>query len=192
MSGGLGVWGPVIVGPRTPHADAAIVRGREDVGVVGGDGVDGGVVGLHLPDQGACLGVPELDGAGPAARDNNVPPGEICEAAYPVFVSVVETLDELLAPEVPLLDAGVSGGGPEGVPLHRHALDAVIVRRVQGHLGGDHPALVVRDIKHLDVVILAAGDDVVLVQGLIARSDGEAHDGCLVTPGQLPDAVELP
>ena len=152
------------------------------MGVVGGDGVDGGVVGLHLPHQRARLSVPELDGAGPAARHHNVTAGQIGQATDPVFVSVVETLDKLpLAPEVPLLDAGVPGGGPEGVPLDCHALDTVIVRGIQSHLGGDHPALVLRDIEHLDVVILAAGDDVVLVHVHVARPNGQAHDGGLVT-----------
>lgn len=182
MSGGLGVRRPVIVGPRPPHPDATVIGGCEDVRVVGGDGVDGGVVGLHLPHQGARLGVPELDGARPAARHHDVAAGKIGQATDPVFVSIVETLDELpLAPEVPLLDAGVPGGGPQGVTLDRHALDAVIVRRVQSHFGRDHAALVLRDIEHLYVVILAPGDDVVLVHVLVARPNGQAHDGGLVT-----------
>ena len=48
---GLGVRRSVVVGPQSPHTDTAVVGGREDVVVVGGDGVDGAVVSLHLPDE---------------------------------------------------------------------------------------------------------------------------------------------
>ena len=48
---GLGVRRSVVVGPQSPHPDAAVVGGSEDVVVVGGDGVDGAVVSLHLPDE---------------------------------------------------------------------------------------------------------------------------------------------
>ena len=53
---GLGVRRSVVVGPQSPHPDAAVVGGGEDVVVVGGDGVDGAVVRLHLPDKFAGLG----------------------------------------------------------------------------------------------------------------------------------------
>ena len=90
--------------------------------VVGGDGVDGGVVGLHLAHQVAGLRAPQLDVASPAARDDDGVGGQEGQPADPVLVGVVEGLDELLALEVPLLDAVVPAGREEGVALHRQAL----------------------------------------------------------------------
>ena len=55
MSGRLRIWRSVVVGPESPHPDTAVVGGCEDVVVVGGDGVDGAVVSLHLPDEVAGL-----------------------------------------------------------------------------------------------------------------------------------------
>ena len=56
MSGALRVGRSVIVGSQSPHPDTAVVGGCEHVVVVGGDGVDGAVVSLHLPDEIASLG----------------------------------------------------------------------------------------------------------------------------------------
>lgn len=60
------------------------------MGVVGGDGVDGRVVSLHLPDQVAGLGRPELDGAGPASRYDDVAPWQVGQTTDPIFVCVVQ------------------------------------------------------------------------------------------------------
>ena len=92
----------------SPHSNAAIIAGGEDVTVVGGDGVDGAVVRLHLPHQSTGLRVPELDSSCSASRHHNVTHWEVGETTDPVLVSIVETLHQLLTLEVPLLDAGVS------------------------------------------------------------------------------------
>ena len=106
---GLGVRRSVVVGPESPHPDAAVVGGREDVGVVGGDGVDGRVVRLHLPDQVAGLGRPELDGASPAPGHDNVAPGQIRQTTDPIFMCIIQRFDQLLILQIPFLDAGISG-----------------------------------------------------------------------------------
>ena len=86
---GLGVRRSVVVGPQSPHTDTAVVGGREDVVVVGGDGVDGAVVSLHLSDQVAGLGGPELDDAGAAARHHDAAVRKESQPANPVFMRVI-------------------------------------------------------------------------------------------------------
>ena len=70
-------------------------------------------------------------------------------------------------------------------------LDAVVVGRLQVHLRCDDASLVLRHLKHLDVVVLATGDHVVIILS-VGGSRVQAHHCRLVTPGQLPDRVELP
>ena len=64
-------------------------------------------------------------------------------------MGVVKRLDELLCLQVPLLDAHVPGGGEECVPRDGHALDPVVVGRIETDLGRDNTTLVLRHIKHL-------------------------------------------
>ena len=60
------------------------------MGVVGGDGVDGRVVSLHLPHQVASLSRPELDGACPAPGHDNVSSWQVGQSADPVFMCIIQ------------------------------------------------------------------------------------------------------
>ena len=110
VSGRVAVGTLVEVAAHAPEADAAVVRAGEDQPAVGGDRVDGRVVGLGLADEGAGVDGPELEVAGPAARDDDLGAGEEAHAADPVLVGVVDRADVLVGAEVPLLDAGVPRG----------------------------------------------------------------------------------
>ena len=100
----------VVVRPQPPHPDAAVVAGSEDVAVVGGDRVDRRVVRLHLANQVARLRAPQLDVSGSAAADDDRMGGQEGQSTNPVFVRVVQALDQFLALEIPLLDAVVAAG----------------------------------------------------------------------------------
>ena len=100
----------VIVGAQTPHPDAAVVAGGEDVAVVGGDRVDRRVVRLHLANQVARLRAPQLDVSGSAAADDDRMGGQEGQSTNPVLVRIVQALDQFLALEIPLLDAVVAAG----------------------------------------------------------------------------------
>ena len=86
---GLGVGRSVVVGPQSPHPDAAVVAGGEDVAVVGGDRVDGRVVRLHLAHQVARLRAPELNVARAAAANDDRMGGQEGQPANPVLVRIV-------------------------------------------------------------------------------------------------------
>jgi len=82
------------------------------VGGVGRDGIDRRIVSFHLPDQGTGLRVPQLNDSSSTSRYHEVLPLEEGEAAYPVFVCVVDGLvqQRVRGPvQGPLLDTGVSG-----------------------------------------------------------------------------------
>ena len=79
----------VVVRPQPPHPDAAVVAGSEDMAVVGGDRVDGGVVRLHLAHQVARLGAPELYVACAAAANDDRMGGQEGQPANPVLVRIV-------------------------------------------------------------------------------------------------------
>ena len=65
--------------------------------VVGGDGVDGGVVSLHLPHQVTGLRAPQLDVTSSATGDDDGLGGQEGQPADPVLVCIVQRLDQLLA-----------------------------------------------------------------------------------------------
>jgi len=145
------------------------------VGGVGGDVVDGGVVRLHVSHELTGGGVPQLDVATAAPGNNDVTAREESESADPFLVSIVQRLNQPLTSQIPLLYAGVARSGEESVARYRETLDAVIVGRVKVHLGRDHTALVLRNVEHFDIVILGAGNYVV-VSVYSRGSSAEAHN----------------
>lgn len=71
--------------------------GGEDATRVGGDGVDGRRVGPELANEGAVVGIPQLQHAAPAAaQQHGRAPGVRHEAerADPVLVGLVQGLDK--------------------------------------------------------------------------------------------------
>ena len=159
--------------------------------IIGGDGVNGAIMRPHLSHQIARVRRPKFYRSRSASRHHDVATRQICQPTDPVFVSVVKGLDQLLVLEVPLFDACVTGSRPKCVTIDGHALDTIVMGWVEVHLGCDDPTLVLWHLEHLDVVVLASGDDVVGVHGSVAWTDCQAHNGCLMTTRQFSDRVEL-
>jgi len=148
--------------PNSPHPDASIVRCGKYVRRVGCDVVDGGVVRLHMSYKLAGGRIPHLDLSAPTPRNDGVTSGKESESAYPLLVSIVQGFYEALAPQIPLLDAGIAGGRKQSVAGDCQALDPVVVWWVEVHLGRDDATLILRNVKHLDVVVFGASDDMIV------------------------------
>ena len=89
-SGRLALRTAIVVIPDPPHAHGPVVGPGEDVAVVDGDGVDGGVVRFHFADWRASFDVPQFEDAGAAAADDGLRSGQETQAGDPVFVRVVD------------------------------------------------------------------------------------------------------
>lgn len=69
-----------------------LLGSSENMGTVGGDGVDGRVVGPHLTQQLTALGGPELEHAAAAHGHEQRLRRHVCQPAHPVLVSVAYAL----------------------------------------------------------------------------------------------------
>ena len=129
----------------------------------------------HL-DQNRWKCLPKLKDSRSTTRDNGLRSWQKTESGDPILVRVVDGPDQLLWPQVPLLDARVSGGREEEISGHGQTLDAVVMWRVKIDCGGHDAPLAVCDVEDFDVVIFGTGYDVVPFVVNVRLAGGQAHD----------------
>ena len=74
-----------------------------------GNCIDGRIMRFHFAYQIASFSWPQLNISSSATGNNSVATRKEAEAAYPVFVGVIERFNNLVCSQIPLFDASVSG-----------------------------------------------------------------------------------